>query len=189
MEQVVCYCLKCNTELGTFKNSFHGIGSNYFSPLHPAVTQTDGFVTTGEAYQAATGSRVENTVLQDLACSGCKTVLGLRCHSAPSGHLLKRHQLLLRLAYMSVISAQTQSTAALSIQARFALTLPGTKKSLTPRRELSEQPVPGNKFKTWAEAAIALQRQDIDRIGSAVDRIEKGMKSFRDFMNELRTDI
>ena len=45
------------------------------------------------------------------------------------------------------------------------------------------------KFKEWAENAIALQQQDIDRIGGVVDRIEKGMKSFRDFMGQVRTDI
>jgi hypothetical protein len=45
------------------------------------------------------------------------------------------------------------------------------------------------KFKTWAQEAIKAQQDDIDRIGSTVDRIERDMASFKDFMQEVRTDL
>lgn len=32
------------------------------------------------------------SVLQDLACKKCSTVVGLRCDDAPDGHLLKKYE-------------------------------------------------------------------------------------------------
>lgn len=46
-----------------------------------------------------------------------------------------------------------------------------------------------DKFKTWAEKSIAHQRADMTRVSDSVERIEKGMKAFRDFMGEVRTDM
>jgi hypothetical protein len=60
MEEVVCSCLKCEAELGRFKNSWNGIGSTYYSPVYPPVTYINGFETTGDVNQAALGSLVEN---------------------------------------------------------------------------------------------------------------------------------
>lgn len=112
---------------------------NSYSPLFPPSKGDYGLETTGDVYQAAPESPVENSVLQDLACRSCKTVLGLRCDSAPENHLLRDQQLLLRLAHMSVISKDTRQNAVVDVKEKFALTLPGTKKPSTPRRAPTEQ--------------------------------------------------
>jgi hypothetical protein len=44
-------------------------------------------------------------------------------------------------------------------------------------------------LKTWAENAITSQQRDIERIAGTVERIEKGMQSFREFMEEVRTEL
>jgi hypothetical protein len=44
------------------------------------------------------------------------------------------------------------------------------------------------KFKLWAEAALNTQQQDIDRLLGSVDRIERDMRLFKDFMEEIRSD-
>jgi hypothetical protein len=120
---------------------------------------------------------------------------------------------------MSVISSLTGSRASISIQERFALTLPGAKKIATIRRASTVQPsgrsatpsfphsrrsingimppppIPEKSqrgldtFGSWAQEAISQQEKDIARIGSAVDRIEHGMRSFQDFMEEVRTEL
>ena len=45
------------------------------------------------------------------------------------------------------------------------------------------------KFATWAEDAINSQQKEIDHIGGAVARIEKDMKSFKEFMSEVRAEL
>jgi hypothetical protein len=45
------------------------------------------------------------------------------------------------------------------------------------------------KFKSWAETAINIQRQDIDRLSGSVDRIERDIRLFKDFMEEVRTEL
>ncbi len=45
------------------------------------------------------------------------------------------------------------------------------------------------KFKTRAEDAIKSQQQDIDRLSGSVDRIERDMRLFKDFMEEVRTKL
>ncbi|KAH7354717.1 hypothetical protein BKA65DRAFT_227289 [Rhexocercosporidium sp. MPI-PUGE-AT-0058] len=45
------------------------------------------------------------------------------------------------------------------------------------------------KFKTWAEDAINTQQKDIDRISGTVDRIERNMRLFKDFMIAIRSEL
>jgi hypothetical protein len=45
------------------------------------------------------------------------------------------------------------------------------------------------KFKSWVEAAINTQQQDIDRLSGSVDRIERDMRLFKDLMEEVRTEL
>jgi hypothetical protein len=45
------------------------------------------------------------------------------------------------------------------------------------------------KFKSWAEAAINTQQEDIGRLSRSVDRIERDMRLFKDFMEEVRTEL
>lgn len=89
MDIVTCHCLKCQSELGRFRNSWNGIGNTYFSPVHPPLS-VNGVESTGDIYEAAQGSQIEDSLLQDLACAVCQHVLGLRCDSAPDSHLLQQ---------------------------------------------------------------------------------------------------
>jgi len=51
-------------------------------------------------------------------------------------------------------------------------------------------PLPGLiRFTKWAEDAIDGQRKDISRISTVVSKIEKDMRSFKDFMIETRRDL
>lgn len=45
------------------------------------------------------------------------------------------------------------------------------------------------KFKTWVEDAIRNQQQDIDRLSGSVSRIERDMALFKDFMEEVQTEL
>jgi hypothetical protein len=45
------------------------------------------------------------------------------------------------------------------------------------------------KFRSWAENVIRSQQKDIDRVSGTVDRIERDMKLFKDFMEEVRTEL
>jgi hypothetical protein len=47
----------------------------------------------------------------------------------------------------------------------------------------------GAKMPDWAEDAMNSQQKDIDRVSGAVARIEKDMKSFREFMQEVRAEL
>jgi chromosome segregation ATPase len=45
------------------------------------------------------------------------------------------------------------------------------------------------KFKTWAEDVIKSQQQVIDQISGSVDQIEKDIRLFKDFGEEVRTEL
>lgn len=188
------------------------------------------------AVRLALGANRCISYLQDIACKACGAVLGLRCDSAPEGHLLKRFdsvasniwgsefaaninrdQLILRLAEMSVISERTGTKATASVIERFPLILAGTAKPPRAARASTVQPshragTPSvinhrhatssmlppiderqlqelEKFKDWAKSAIQTQQHDIDRIGGAVDRMERDLKSFKIFMEEIRAEV
>lgn len=162
-------------------------------------------------------------------------MLGLRCDSAPEGHMLKRlsyyflvhvtkslliqsrNQLILRLAEMSVVSERTGRNAAPSIIERFPLTLPITAQQPRCGRASTVQPngaatvglinhrhaassllspLAGEKqqreleiFQDWARSAIQTQRDDLCRIGGAVDRLERELKDVKDFMGNVRAEL
>jgi hypothetical protein len=44
-------------------------------------------------------------------------------------------------------------------------------------------------FAEWAEGAIDTQKKDIDRISASVSKIEKDMRSFKDFMTMVRKEL
>jgi hypothetical protein len=46
-----------------------------------------------------------------------------------------------------------------------------------------------DRFRSWAEAAITTQQQDIDRLSGSVGRIELDMQLFKDFMDEIRREL
>jgi hypothetical protein len=112
---VTCHCLQCKSVLGTFENSWEGIGKTYIIPS--VVRSAVGLKGTGPIKQAnapvQVGTPVENrfvhsthevevlhlvlnnrvSFLQDAACTTCDAKLGLRCDGAPVGHLLKKYVL------------------------------------------------------------------------------------------------
>lgn len=183
---------------------------------------------------------VTTSYLRDLVCKQCKAVVGMLCDTAPEGHMLKKHQVILQQRGISLVSTRTREKAVISIEGKLSLMQPGTKRlpravstpqkstphpvsrvqtparkstSLTtpsfartqvpalpnfdvpPSFMLPPPPINGlnsesfDMFKFSTETAIASQRKDIDRISGVVERIEKGMKSFRDFMDEMRTEL
>lgn len=149
--------------------------------------------------------------LQDLACKGCGEILGLRCHDAPPGHILRKDQIILRLNKMSVISERTGKPSTPSIKHTYALTRKGSKNggdnnvhnntnggnghdrdlavdsgvSLDDADRLQNL----SHFAEWAEGAIDTQKKDIDRISASVNKIEKDMRSFKDFMTMVRKEL
>jgi hypothetical protein len=70
--------------------------------------------------------------------------------------------------------------------------LPPLPRQPEPPKPLAQETVPLSELtglKSWAENAITSQQTDIDRISGTVERIEKGMQSFREFMEEVRTEL
>ncbi|KAH8820344.1 hypothetical protein F5884DRAFT_44267 [Xylogone sp. PMI_703] len=211
---VSCFCLQCNTELGRFRNSWTRIGNTYYSAEY--TIHDNGFEPTGEVRPAGAASQIENSFLQDVVCHKCGKLLGLRCDSAPVGHLLRRNQLILRLSNMSMISegtgvkADVKITKALPLAVTNGETVTGSKAlsmqnalsrpaNISEPSRLSDSSLRGYdtensqinllRFKTWAEDAINSQQKDIDRISGAVDRIEREMRSLKEMMYEIRDDV
>ncbi|KAJ5042127.1 uncharacterized protein L3040_004684 [Drepanopeziza brunnea f. sp. 'multigermtubi'] len=139
MDTVLILCTKCNSELARFRNSWNGIGNTYHSPVYPPVS-ISGLETTGDVYNGAPNSAIEHSLLQDIACETCHTVVGLRCDSAPKGHLLKENQLILRLTDMAVIAEETGQRAKISILKTFPLTTTSKKRFPGGQRASTAQP-------------------------------------------------
>lgn len=131
---------------------------------------------------------------------------------------LSREQLILRIGGMSIVSEESGEQAFLRVRRKFSLTGPqspsvnrqegreqpislignGAEVEHKPRPQESKMapsssdsdPLPGLiRFAEWAEDAIAGQRKDIGRISTVVSKIEKDMRSFKDFMIETRRDL
>lgn len=119
---------------------------------------------------------------------------------------------------MSIVFEESGEQALLRVRRKFALTGPqspsinrqegreqpislvgdGAEVEHKPRPQESKMapscndsdPLPGLiRFAEWAEDAIAGQRNDIGRISTVVSKIEKDMRSFKDFMIETRRDL
>ncbi|KAH6670463.1 hypothetical protein B0J14DRAFT_565224 [Halenospora varia] len=167
MDVVVCYCQKCNLELAQFKNSWNGIGKAYSSPVYPMLPPVNGFEAVGPVFPGSPGSSIESSFLQDLVCRRCRTSVGLRCDSAPQGHMLSRFcssrslanqqqltinrdQLILALPKMNVISDATGDPAKISTLQNFSLTLDGPGKPSVSRRAATVQPAAARKSMSMA---------------------------------------
>jgi hypothetical protein len=73
--------------------------------------------------------------------------------------------------------------------------------SLIPSELVSREPSPAQtrpvtppaidlaKFKFWAEEAMSNQQKDIDRLSGTVERLERDMRSFKEFMVETRAEL
>ncbi|KAG9245562.1 hypothetical protein BJ878DRAFT_500989 [Calycina marina] len=119
MKDVTFFCSKCKTALESFRNDFIGRGSTYFPPLQPLVHgDIDGFELTGDTYLAAAESQVERSVFQNLACRECKAVLGMRCDNVLDENLLRKDQLLLGLAHITVLYKDGKTKADVVVKDR-----------------------------------------------------------------------
>ncbi|TEY75930.1 hypothetical protein BOTCAL_0062g00030 [Botryotinia calthae] len=102
-EVIICYCLKCGLEVGSFDNSWEGLGKTYYIPK--VIRDATGLKGIGSIKLAVgpaqVGTIIENSSLQDLACANCREVFGLLCDNAPEGHLLQKYE---RFTFMKIMS-------------------------------------------------------------------------------------
>ncbi|KAF7854720.1 hypothetical protein EAF04_010289 [Stromatinia cepivora] len=211
-EVIICYCLKCGVKLGGFENSWEGLGKTYYIPK--VIKDATGFKGVGTIKLAAgptqVGTVIENSSLQDLACSDCHEVFGLRCDSAPEGHLLKSDQLLLCAKKLSMESQRTGAEAVLSVTRTHDLRKSSNNLSSPPKRPsmLSRTPRPSDIPRQSVErpftpaassplmpsdsalmSTIRDQRKDIDRIDAALGRFQKDMQDVKFFMENVRREM
>ncbi|KAI9650984.1 hypothetical protein NHQ30_001021 [Ciborinia camelliae] len=213
LEVIVCYCLKCGLKVGSFDNSWEGLGKTYYMPK--ITRDATGLKGVGTIKLAAgptqVGTIIENSSLQDLACAECSEVFGLRCDSAPEGHLLKRDQLLLCAKKLSMESQQTREKAVLAVTRTHDLRKSSNNSSVPSRRpssalsrifypaSISRQsiekpfaPIPSSPpmlGDTDIISTVREQRKDIDRIDAAVGRLEKDMLDVKFLMEDLRREM
>ncbi|KAB8292137.1 hypothetical protein EYC80_007880 [Monilinia laxa] len=212
-EVIICYCIKCGLELGSFDNSWEGLGKTYYIPK---VTRgIKGFKGVGTIKLAnglaQVGTVIENSALQDLSCTECRQILGLRCDNAPEGHLLKRDQLLLCAKKLRMESQPAGKKAVLHVTKTHDLKKCSNSPSsplkrpssilshATRPRDVSHQsieqsftpavslpPTPGDAALT---STIHEQRKDIDRIDAAVGRLQKDIQDVKFFMEDFRREM
>lgn len=157
---------------------------------------------------------IHDSYLQDLACAGCEEILGLLCHDAPPGHILRKDQLILHLNKMKVISASTRKPCKPVIKHAYPLKRNGPKVGQDDNTQENGNEMSGQgrnsavvdsdhplradeadrlqhltQFADWAEGAIDSQKRDIDRISVSVNKIETDMRSFKDFMAMVRREL
>ncbi|KAA8564657.1 hypothetical protein EYC84_011564 [Monilinia fructicola] len=210
-EVIICYCIKCGLELGSFDNSWEGLGKTYYIPK---VTRgIKGFKGVGTIKLAnglaQVGTVIENSALQDLSCAECREILGLRCDSAPENHLLKRDQLLLCAKKLRMESQQTGRKAVLGVTKTHDLKKssnssgsPFTSSILshtTRPRDVSHQDIeksftpavslPPMLGEAALTSTIREQRKDIDRIDAAVGRLQKDIQDVKFFMEDVRREM
>ncbi|RAL66395.1 hypothetical protein DID88_006086 [Monilinia fructigena] len=212
-EVIICHCIKCGLELGSFDNSWEGLGKTYYIPK---VTRgIKGFKGVGTIKLAnglaQVGTVIENSALQDLSCTECRQILGLRCDSAPEGHLLKRDQLLLCAKKLRMESQPAGRKAVLRVTKTHDLKKCSNSSSsplkrpssilphATRSRDVSHQsieksftpavflpPTPGDAALT---STIREQQKDIDRIDAAVGRLQKDIQDVKFFMEDVRREM
>ncbi|KAF7937037.1 hypothetical protein BELL_0174g00150 [Botrytis elliptica] len=212
-EVIICYCLKCGLKVGSFDNSWEGLGKTYYIPK--VIRDATGLKGVGSAKLATgpaqVGTVIENSSLQDLACANCREVFGLLCDNAPEGHLLKKDQLLICAKKISMKLQQTGGKATLSVTKTHDLKKSSNKSSSLSRRpssilpgalgpsEISRQSVekpftpaassPSILGEAKIMSAICEQRKDIDRIDAVVGRLENDMQGVKIFMENMRREM
>ncbi|EAQ89277.1 predicted protein [Chaetomium globosum CBS 148.51] len=107
METIFCECKKCDAAIGRFANLWTQIGKSYFSPvIEPEDDLAVQYLDTVRIGEQDT--LVAECHLQDMLCSGCAALLGLRCVQTPVNHVLDRNQILLRLASVELLNGDGQ---------------------------------------------------------------------------------
>ncbi|SPO04251.1 uncharacterized protein DNG_06934 [Cephalotrichum gorgonifer] len=126
METLTSKCSQCNLELGRFINLWTQIGKSYVTPI---VTpgESRAITTKGPSRVGDQNTLVSGCELQDIVCTGCDSVLGLKCSSAPVNHVLEDNQLLLRLASVRLTNTKSRREAKLVIRRHLKLKDPAAK--------------------------------------------------------------
>lgn len=140
--------------------------------------------------------------------------MGLLCHEAPPGHILRKDQIILDLNKMKVISESTGKRCTPVIKRAYPLKRTGPKVGHDDNTQENGNDMNGHdrnsavagsdypphaddadrlqrltQFADWAEGAIDGQKRDIDRISVSVNKIETDMRSFKDFMTMIRREL
>ncbi|KAL2159264.1 hypothetical protein VTH06DRAFT_2699 [Thermothelomyces fergusii] len=104
METVFCECKTCDAPIGRLANLWTQIGKGYLSPVvepeDDLAIQPRGAIRIG-----GRGTLVDDCRLQDVVCTSCDALLGLRCVQTPVNHVLDKNQLLLRLASVELLDS------------------------------------------------------------------------------------
>ncbi|KFY23119.1 hypothetical protein V493_06076 [Pseudogymnoascus sp. VKM F-4281 (FW-2241)] len=186
----------------------------HFSPVSLKTKDWSvGLQHSGDVRIAPTDTVIEDSYLQDLACEGCGEILGLLCHDAPPGHILRKDQIILHLNNMKVVSGSTGKPCTPVIKHAYPLKRNGPKSGHDDNAQENDKEINSydrnlavvdsdlpqaddadriqhlTQFADWAEGAIDSQKRDIDRISVSVQKIETDMRSFKDFMTMIRREL
>ncbi|KAK8020666.1 hypothetical protein PG990_005804 [Apiospora arundinis] len=104
MDLVILSCKTCEAALGTSVNAWLQIGKTYVSPILSLAQDLD-VVASGSVRTGEPTTLVAQCDLQDVACRHCEVVIGLRCLTTPTNHVLQENQLMLRLTSISICAA------------------------------------------------------------------------------------
>ncbi|KAK4240616.1 hypothetical protein C8A03DRAFT_13060 [Achaetomium macrosporum] len=203
METVFCECKKCGAPIGRFANLWTQIGKSFFSPvLEPEddlAIQPQGTVRVGKR-----GALLEECHLQDIVCSKCAALLGLKCIQTPVNHVLDEDQILLRLASVELLNSDGHE-----IEFAIKRVLSVNEPSRVSNAQVPEpsqgaagftSPFPGAVELQQLRADLRNQREDIKRIDSngfrivvALDkrsgRIENELGKLKASLGELHRDV
>ncbi|KAL2173377.1 uncharacterized protein P884DRAFT_212156 [Thermothelomyces heterothallicus CBS 202.75] len=204
METVFCECKKCDAPIGRLANLWTQIGKGYFSPViepeDDLAIQPQGAIRIG-----GRGTLVDECHLQDLVCTSCNALLGLRCVQTPVNHVLDKNQLLLRLASVELLNSDGKGIK-FNIQRILTVNEPSKLNGERFQNPPQESPggftsgYPGIRELRQLQLDLHSQREDIRRIDSngfrivsALDkranRIQYEVGKLSDAMLGLQRDI
>ncbi|KAI1504355.1 hypothetical protein F5X99DRAFT_36806 [Biscogniauxia marginata] len=212
MEQVFCSCIKCNQRLSQFLNLWTKIGKSYISPIVqaevPLNVVASGEVRLGEAQTVVVGCQ-----LQDIKCTKCSAIVGLKCTDTPVNHVLHTGQLLLRISSILVTNIDDNTTVTAIIQRTLKLREPSSNRATTFSQPSNYQggsdhfandsntsPIPDALDLTHLLTDLDAQREEIQRLDSAgyqivatfnqaVQRMDADVQKLRDGMTELQRNL
>ncbi|KAI1376343.1 hypothetical protein F4677DRAFT_89020 [Hypoxylon crocopeplum] len=210
MDRVVCSCLKCAHRLGEFVNLWIKIGKSYISPV---VNSEDSLsvAPTGSVRLGDEKTLIDSCHVQDVACSKCRAVIGLKCLDTPVNHVLHQDQLFLRLSSVVITTLDGHFRAEVTIQRTLKLREASRNGSTTtntpPASETSAHMFTNDNGSSeihgqlldHIQAQLNAQMEETQRLNragyqmvssfdNAVLRIEGEVKKLKDSMTDLREE-
>lgn len=209
MERIRCNCRQCGSKLSDFMNLWIQVGKSYCTP----VAQPAGSIQIkhhGGARLGDTQTLVEGCKLQDVACSTCGTVVGLKCLSTPLNHVFDDDQILFRLSSVETVSCRGAKKVEFTINRTLQLRQPpaGPQEGRPRPTSSATYPQGQGEIPTSREevdfariqANLDLNRKDIDRLDTAgfqvvsaldeaVQRVEAETKRLQKSVQDLRNDF